>query len=344
MNSLDTRAVVCPLCPLHCDQVHFTAEGTSPVCELADRRWSELRSTNDRIAGDVDADEIASVLRANRPVVVHAGGMDLTIAKTLMRLVREGHIRLVTSRSVTQAAISDATGREGVIRATLGDVHRHADLLWLLGSIELESPRLLDEIVRADQPPEIVIQREGVTAEELANLAVHLRDGNGGQDGVADAVLKSRYLAVLLGSDAFGKDEADLSAVMLGRILRRRNQTSRAVLATLDPAISLDSVSWWTLGQAVETWDGQAVDLSIVGGLAESSPNVPCRWQIGGVDPGWRIAEHFVAAAPVGLSRGGVVIRGDSTVTLPLGSPIPCERPSASEWLERIFATDQGNP
>ncbi|TWU67708.1 hypothetical protein [Crateriforma conspicua] len=328
------------MCSLFCDQADNESKtGNVDIwdCSLAkegQRQWSRQVARSADSGVDLAAD--LTQVRKARPITVEAIAVDQATAQTLIRLGQNGEIQLSTVRGATYTAISDATVRDGVIRATLGDVAVHADVIWALGDLDAIYPRWrvrcgisMEDSQSADD--KTLLPSSGpVDASTMADVARRVReirrderagqtDTDHGGDWIR-TIAGSQYLAVCVAPDAFTIDDADLTAVMLLRLIRFLNESTRAVLVTLDAAATLDWMSLTMTNRATQTSDndGDVVEIRLVGHSVRTDWRRPAKLQIGGIDPGPTLAKQFQPASLGGLNGNATVIRGDSSVALGL--------------------------
>lgn len=307
-----TVVSTCPSCPLLCD------DGVDCVISRqAKQDISALPRIGSRIEG-ISPQQVIDWFGKNETVTIEANGIDMAAAKEVLAIDAE----LTTYRTSTQKAIALATTRDGVIRGTLGDVRRHADLIYMIGSVEAQTPRFLDRVLHESASPELISMPDGILARDIPKL-------------FDDLSFESKYTAIVLGPDAFTPSEADLAAVMIVRKLRQHNEESRSALVTMDSAATIDSVSLWTRGFSVASTTDDHVDIKIQGSLASPSPT-KARLQIGGSDGGLATCEAFLPIATPGFDAMGIAVRGDSTVTLSLVAPQTTDRMSLTTALHQL--------
>ncbi len=348
--------IVCPFCPLLCDDVIVDPQGkTNVACERAEAGFQSALGPSSgprletRPASETQLAEVARELFAESPQVrVITAGTDLKSARILQRRQTEGQIEIEVEATPTRQAMSTATGRDGVVAATLGEVRRHADQLWLLGVTRDQAPRLIERVTEPERPTRLFDWPYGASADRLAALSYRLQRATPDHvqdvelERLAAAILKSRYLAVVVGDAAFESNESEAAAVMLLEIISRQNVSRRAVLVQLDPAQTNRSVTAWSSNCPLQSHvvgarpRGREPSLATRVRLGDAvlQPPLPVALQIGGVDPGFELATHYMPASTVGVHRGGIVVRGDGTVTLPLASIHPTDRPTPAEWLD----------
>lgn len=333
--------IVCPLCPLHCDDVRIDEHGVLEAsgCPI-------VAAASPVAISPLDRGDFAIFGDAKTPIRVVTTGVDLTTARQLSRWQTAGRIELTIESDPSIEALLQTASRDGIVSATLADVATHADLVWMIGRVDQAWPRLAEKLrLERNGCSETRVQRfEQCTADELSRFAAAI----GGEevsysasDELAchvDAWTASEYAAILIGPEAFASGEESLSATMLARLIRQRNAKKRAVLLTLDAASTLRSVCLWSSNTSpVATADVQCVsgfDIRIGSPLGEKSPTA--KVQTGGCDPGPELAAAYRPSSIAGLHRRGMVIRGDGSVSLPLAAALKSDLRSEIDLLNDI--------
>ncbi|TWU40953.1 molybdopterin-binding domain-containing protein [Novipirellula artificiosorum] len=336
--------IICPFCSLHCDDrfLEPAAQGAWEVdtdCPKAAGEFARALNTAPvaRVdSSDATVNQVATFVAeqfSSRPILnVVTAGTDLATARHLQGMASAGKIQLLIDDCPSATAWRTASGREGSVTATLADIRGHADLVWALGDVERSHPKLLQRI---DAGAKQGILTERLTATAVANLFASIRSGK--PMGTAQSIREAKYLAILVGEGAFESDEAIETAELLAKLLWFLNQTHRAVVLSLDPAATNRSVSAWQTNTTLENlsddrWFSTPIDVRI--GNRYHHPRTAIV-QIGGSDPGPDHATAYMPARTIGVDQAGVVIRGDSTVTLPLEAITDRNLSLAIEWLQR---------
>lgn len=360
--------VVCPFCPLHCDDVTVDTGGNVAVdCDRASDGFRFALATDGesharaRIGHDlVDREKLVEQARswanAGGAVIVFTTAADLQTSRHLERLRSAGKLVCMSDSTPTQAAIRSSANRDGSITATWGAVARYADLIWVIGRPQLSMPRWLERL--RDRKQQVgLIEWPNADAETLADLAViEMNDDTNGHDSPSVewsarcrelhyAVQASRYVGVLVGDQAFDPATAFASAAMLNRIVRHWNGSRRAAIVHFDPSWTMRAVTAWTRNESLADYDSvvhpgdELADRHFVIRLGDPPSHTKRRAtvQLGGTDPGVELANAYAPAAMVGVHRAGSVIRGDGTVTLPLALLSESKWPPVTAWLTAIF-------
>ncbi len=337
---IKTAPIVCPFCPLHCDDLIVDDQSNVNVeCSIAVNGFRNAldpsvraRTGGDHVWGDV--------------IRVSTAGASLSLSRTLAEQLRNGRIELSIDESPTRSATRAAIARDGIISATLGDVRKHADVIWVLGNPESELPRLWERLKQTDNASPRVVrsQSETVTANELADIAYTLKGGSTDRVAGVEEIASAKYFAIIIGPDAFAVGQELAAAEMLIKLVLDLNlgdgdSSRRAVLVSIDPAATLRALVAWQSNDVLPTTSAP-IDVRIGNPIA-NSPAAKIQW--GGTDPGNDLADSFFPAIVAGVHHSDAIIRGDSTVTLPLSMIAPATLGRVA--LEDVLPTNQsGSP
>lgn len=346
------QSIVCPLCPLHCDDVRLgeTGDLIADHCPIVDE-FNAPSSASDRESATLDSAEGRSEDHGKRLRLVTTG-VDLTTARQLSDWQRDGQIDLTIESDASIQAILGVISRDGIVSATIADVATHADLIWTFGRVDEAWPRLMQKIrqgPRGDANDNVCRFGE-CSADSLSQFAAATRPDSGsvsnvsadifGPAGQIDRWNSSKYAAILVGPGAFAPGEESISAAMLCRLVRLRNADSRCVLVTLDSATTLRSVCLWKTNESPSSIapDNTDVTFDIRLGAPLNADSCPSTLQIGGIDPGPKLAHAYRSSSTAGLHRRGMTIRGDGSVSLPLAAPMAGERPTPCEIIRGLIS------
>ena len=366
------QRIVCPFCPLHCDDVQVLPSAGQPIriraqCGACQGPFdaalcpAPARIQDRSVTFDAVTQYFTDLYARNRSVVggcpaLIATTTDLQSARQLSQLHRQGLIRLHIETTPTLAAFRMTIRRDGVVAVTLSDIRRHADLICTIGDVDRWTPRLMQRLAVCDGIDDPTTRRialpEGISADQAARLSRLLidEDAPGGSDNdslvirLARSIHSASYVAMIFAPDAFRESEAIAAAAMLNRLIMQLNGRRRAVLLQLDPAATLRSVFAWQTNESINECSTEAVgNLSVrIGNAFDEQNALPVDVQIGGLDPGQDHAAVYVPAATVGIHRRGVVVRGDGSVTLPLDQIEQTDRLPAAEWLAKAIPRQFG--
>jgi hypothetical protein len=335
------QPIVCPFCPLHCDDVRIN---DPPDCSILRNKMGHWKSLPlvariGREAVTIKKAQQDAVIRiANgKPVTLVTRGATLGQAKSM---VRSG-FEIAVQTSLSLAATANALIRCGTSTATLADVKQHADHVIILGDINQTIPRLLEKLGTAS-PIHCIAPPNAAT---VAELAASIRQGN--------VLAEQKYVAFLLGDLGVDANETSHAIELLHQTVLWMNRPGhdfirRAVLVALDPLASLRCVHAWTYGNDLQIAEDSRGNATTIRVGTTIHGDFPAHIHVGDADPGPNLAEIFLPASTAGIHHVDAVIRGDGTVTLPLGTtarnsepiemgePIETGLPSIAEWIETL--------
>lgn len=341
--------VVCPLCPLHCDDVVVNTDGSVQAngCEIAESAGSLVNQM-----ARADEATLAQIAACEQPIRVITSGVDLVAARQLVQWQSDGAIEVEIETDPSVQAIGTVTRRDGIVAATLSEVVTHADLVWLIGEVDPAWPRLEEKLRLESVGSSASVGKRQVKRWErwTADFAGRMHHAIEHPEAIEEDsefqtrskhLRDSQYAAIVIGPGAFDTDEAEMTAAMVARIIRRRNESARCVCVTLDPAATLRSVHAWRTNESLSPMMSDSeVDstpvIRLVGIGHRTSVDRLVDLQIGGDDPGEEQARAFLPASPW---TNSMVIRGDGSVTLPLQVPsaLSVESPTAIEQLKKVL-------
>lgn len=355
------RPVVCPFCPLGCDDLVVRDDGAVAVeCRIAIEQFAAaIQAPAARFAreipGDASLEEAIGNLTLPEVPVVAVEQPTLSEAKLLDDLASAGKLVLDPGISAQASALSHATARDGAIGVTLGDAMRFGDLFLVVGDVQTETPRLLERLASTSAN---LIQIQHLNVDQIARLqrlgwSGDAAEGDSQRNSIDQAILKARYVVVVLGSGAFLPGEETVAAEWLLRWVTRWNECEpaaerpqerlrRAAMLQLAPQQSLHHVLRFRNNRVADHGLSTLPPISIrLGSRPRNESSVamssPVALQIGGSDPGPELASAYLPAAMPGVHRADATIRGDGSVTLPLASIVTSELPSRIEWLQRVL-------
>ncbi|TWU16950.1 formylmethanofuran dehydrogenase [Allorhodopirellula heiligendammensis] len=344
-------SIVCPLCPLHCDDVQIDDQGLLAAngCPIVASALPVEHSPPDRA-------EFVISSEPSRPLRVVTTGVDLLTARQLASWQAAGRISLTIESDPSIEALLQTASRDGIVSATLADVATHADLVWMIGRVDQTWPRITEKLRlgSSDSNAKQVQRFSQCTADELTGLATAIENGEASSSATGELArnanhwMSSKYAAILVGPGAFASGEESLSATMLARLARLRNAKERCVLLTLDAAATLRSVCLWSSNTSPDATDAggqtdagrQEVEFDLRIGSPLSTESRTAKVQLGGSDPGPALAGAYRASAVAGLHRPSMVIRGDGSVSLPLAAPAKVNLLSVAQFLDDNLRDD----
>jgi hypothetical protein len=359
------RRFVCPFCPLHCDDLD--SEAMSAECSLLANRLGDAVEHDSRSSvSDETAMKTARQWVAEaESVAVTGSAVDLETARAVCRFLRlTGAVWANFGHD--GAAYREAFSRDGMILTTLGDAAAAHQHVILIGDPAESWPRLTQRLAGVTEVYRW--QRTDRLADRLAEVRMRLRgvapsrsaDGPAVQDpgAVVDADLAhtvntcqtATSVVFVVAPGAVDADDARLFWKTLGGMLGELNRRIRCTLLRFDDSATMRNVAAWT-GQTrtppvmestssaydlvvhLVPWDESSVDPP--GFLASTSRYI----RIGISSPDSQAPPGAVCqlnTSTPGIGRPGVVIRGDGSVTLPLGAIAKTRLASPAEVLDQL--------
>ncbi|KAA1259659.1 hypothetical protein LF1_21940 [Rubripirellula obstinata] len=331
--------IVCPFCPLHCDDVQISEP---PKCSILESELARLNfgSVQARVGNQsrtLDEAWVAAkaIISKSEKVLLLVRSATLGQAKA----IAGSRVTVATETTPTLIAVSKAIARCGTVTATLADIKQHADAIVVLGDIDSSVPRLMKNGGIGFQPVKTTSQAGSrchlpkPDADSIAKLATDIRQGK--------LFAGDAYIAFILVSNAFDASQADVAVELLIKTVIWMNSADRpthqrAVLLSLDPLASLRCTSAWTDGKRLSEVKESDFDHATIR-IGKPTANQPAAdIQIGGTDPGPKQAKVYLPASTPGIDHIDAVIRGDSTVTLPLGKIQASTTPSVADWIAKL--------
>ncbi len=363
--------IVCPFCPLCCDDVRVDAASgeTDVPCELARNEFAAaVRTPAARIGSEsidsIDWNSFGESLSLQSTPVVEFNGATIAEAKTLETLVNEGRIQLRIADTACSRALDQTIARDGLLGTTLGDAVRRAEYFWVIGNLDQRTPRLKERLNQSGAAIEYTPTATIGLLSRLHELLGGPADGSAGgsaatvdpsgaePDRLHDHFRNSRSTVVVVGEAPFESGEEVIAGEMLIRWIARWNElalpitdghdgdapiVSRVTLLRLTADQNSRTVIRWRNNQVSPSGLSSPLDPAIRIGSPVGEVAAAVRLQIGGVDPGQSLAHAYLPAAVPGVHHADTTIRGDGSVTLPLAGWADSQHPSRVEVLQRVL-------
>ncbi|QDV43102.1 hypothetical protein Enr13x_29560 [Stieleria neptunia] len=356
--------IVCPFCPLCCDDVRVDAASgeTDVPCELARNELAAaVRTPSARIGSQaidsIDWHALGESLTLPPTPVVEFNGATIAEAKTLETLVNAGRIQLRIADTACSRALDQTIARDGLLGTTLGDAVRRAEYFWVIGNLDPRTPRLKERLNRSgaamEYTPTATIGLLSRLHERLGGLsggAAETVTPTGAEpDRLHEHFRNSRSTVVVVGGAPFESGQEVIAGELLIRWIARWNELALPIDDGGDPIVSRVSLLRMTADQNLRTvirWRNNQVSPSDLSSPLEPTIRVgspvgqvatPVRLQIGGVDPGEPLAHAYLPAAVPGVHHADTTIRGDGSVTLPLAGWTDSPHVRRVEALERVL-------
>jgi hypothetical protein len=353
------RPFVCPFCPLHCDDLN-TAELANRCGLFAGRMSAAEKDVAD--AKDLDrllATATQWVGQADT-MVVTGTIVDLNTARAVCEFVERTGASLLVGNGYNDG-FSQSFARDGMFSITLGDAAAPHQSVVMIGDCGGRLPRLRERLggvgtIYSWRSTDNLLERLS-----RLRLAINRSDASSVDDDsdLAETLAlcqhESAVTFVVAVEHCLDGQQRPFWSTFSG-LIRELNRRIRASLLRFDDAMTLRSVATWTSdgpplgGMAMK----QLADLEIlfspwpipaettavfkqrarrritIGFVDHASHHI----QMGGDEHGSLL--HLPAAMP-GISHAGIVIRGDGSVTLPLGQVHPTTLPPPSTTLLRLL-------
>lgn len=340
--------VVCPCCPLHCDDIDPAPLMLGETgCPVADHRVAAV------LAADAVDNEEALVtsrqwIRDAKQIVVTGHVIDLETSRAISEFASATGADVEVDGS--NPAMLPLFAREGAFLTTLGEVTSRDVSMFVIGDVASHWPRIetrlehVKTIQRWDDdealPSRLAALRALVTHRFTSESPVDAAVAN-----AATMIKASAYLVVLVAplQERIGRSPVIWSTIL--GMVRELNKTTRAAILSFDPSVTQRSVmaSRFDPKPYRLPADGDALRIHFSpfgeGGNRSGGKTI----MIGMGDKVFHKNERCLAASVPGLHHSGIVIRGDGSVTLPLQRCITnpdqrSELPTPAEQLRLLFA------
>lgn len=337
----------CPFCPLHCDDLDPASRPDDlQRCVLLAARWpAAARQAAAARADDATLQTARRWVQQARRIAIGGRIIDLETASAAGTFLRQRGADLLPGLFADDG-YAESFARDGMVTTTLGDAAAAHQAVVQIGDIQSNLPRLDQRLARAGSVYRWRSSAELI--ERLAALRLALRRraaiGLGDEDLVQTLrrCLAGPSVVFVIAPQVVPAGQQRPFWSTLSGLLFECNRQIRATLLRFDPAITLGTVLAWTGTTAAGPVAAIAADQYEL--LIELTPwdeshrpiDAARRITIGsspqGASPG-RL--HLRAAAP-GVAVGGIVIRGDGSVTLPLVPRLSTHLPSAADLLAQL--------
>ncbi len=352
-NEKSSASIVCPCCPLHCDDLSGDELSTSPAhCALAYERLKALRPTTTLARRDDEEREanerVLRVLSSGQRIVITGRVLDLATARAVVTLRKRAAVDvcLTTPNPSSQSVMK----RDGSYTCTLGELTRPTNSLLIIGDVELAWPRIprhltsVRELAQLEDSPALLDQLAALRLAASATTAIQLPAelDHPALQQACELVRQASYLVILV---APLREDAVVSPLIwsaLGGLVQVLNRQRRAALLTLDETYTLRATAAARLEQVpVLTSTSQpAVQIHLDPFAEPYERQAELVVRIGAAGPMVN-DELFLPASTPGVDTAGIVYRGDGSVALPLipwqvaiGYPSPADR--LQQWIERL--------
>jgi len=342
--------VVCPCCPLHCDDVDPTELMNGKTgCDVADSRIASMMlggSAND----PANLATCRQWLRDANRVIVTGHVIDLETSRAVSEFAAATGADLHVASS--NPAMLAEFAREGAFLTTLGELVSRDVSLLVIGDVASSWPRIETRIekIRTIQrwrdddelPAKLATLRGAVSNRFLPQTRISEEVA-----AVTEIIKASTYFVVLVAP--LSEDSATspiIWSTILGMI-RELNSVTRAAILSFDQSVTVRSVmaSRFDPKPYRLPLDENAIQIHF-SPFGETHKRRGGKSIVIGIGDKVFINNQLCLPASVpGLHHSGIVFRGDGSVTLPLQNCL--ERtdslnslPTPAEQLRRLFASD----
>jgi hypothetical protein len=339
--------IVCPCCPLHCDDLDrgkFLAGQTG--CGIADKHVpSVLRLERASKIGPIDWETCRRWVSEAKQIIVSGHVIDLETSRAISEFASHTGAK-VTAQGSNPSALA-VLAREGAYLTTLGELSSAETSLMVIGDVASHWPRIEERlgayrrVVRwadSDDLPE----RIAALRAALKGVDVPRQAENQWLTEAVSFVNTSTYLVLLVTPLAESKSCSPIIWSSLLGMVRERNKSSRAAILGFDISTTLRSVMASRLDPLPQLSTSDDTSLRIIfSPFGEDFPDLPnSTVVIGMAKKNLKSNQRLLPARVPGIHQSGIVIRGDGSVTLPL---LSCS--DATNWtdcpatqLRRLFA------
>ncbi len=275
--------VVCPFCPLHCDDIPMESMRRGQTgCSTADARVRQCDRLLDRDphpnggmpekidsekvglrTDEIDRLKIADLwIRQARRIVIDGTIVDLETARAVAGFVgrHDANVRLdglndrhTTRKDCIAAGYRETFARDGGFTATIGEAIARDAAVTYLGDVDAAWPRLRHRLRRCQASPFVELQDPPDGAADLsAGDAIPLPERLAsirreliqcGLDAFADAA--RRYQVFVVAPSLADDHDPLLIWSSLFGLIRQWNGSGRAALLSLDNSMTARSVMAW---------------------------------------------------------------------------------------------------
>jgi len=340
--------VVCPCCPLHCDDVDPVQLMLGKTgCPVADHRVAAVLA-----ATAVDNEEALGTcrqwIRDAKQIVVTGYVIDLETSRAISEFANATGADVEVDGS--NSAMLPLFAREGAFLTTLGEVTSRDASMLVIGDVTSHWPRIearLEQVktIQRWQDDEALTSRLAALRALVTNRFTAESPVDKVVASAATMIRASAYLVVLVAplQESIGRSPVIWSTIL--GMVRELNKVTRAAILSFDPSVTQRSVMASRFDPKPYPLPANGAALHIhfspfgMGGNRSGGKTIV----IGTGDKVFHKNERCLTASVPGLHHSGIVIRGDGSVTLPLQTCFPkpdqrSELPTPAEQLRLLFA------
>ena len=323
---MSAMTVVCPFCPLHCDDVNPAALRAGETgCRVADSRANWVRRESSSLATSADLETCRRWVEEASQIVISGYVIDLETARAISEFAAT--TGAVVKVNGTNPTASKLFAREGGFYTTLGELSSRAVSVLVIGDPATHWPRLEERLRHV----KAIVRWPDSSAlpQRIAALRLHTAKRFSDQSTVDDElaaaiqlVIDSTYLVVLIAPlhETIARSPVVWSSIF--GLVRERNKVSRAAILSFDPSVTVRSVLASRNDPLPFAFpcneSSLCIEFSPFG--ERSSESTGRKIIIGLAKPSLGSNQRLLPAGVPGMHHAGIVIRGDGSVTLPLQS------------------------
>lgn len=340
--------IVCPFCPLHCDDIDPSMLMQCRVnCRLANLRMQAITQVSPTAGDASDLDECGHWIKSAKRIVVSGDVIDWETARAVSEFIAATGAD--TDALGSDESFTETFSREGAFLTTLGELKAREVSLLVIGDPTIDWPRIDEKLSmvtrRVDWSDTAELPRKiAALRRKLRHIDFKVADHDVHQ--AYDMVRASQYFVVLVAPSAIREKAASpvqsfaFWSTLLGTI-RELNRTIRASLLNFDQSLTARSVlaSHGTSSNADLPLNEETVcvQLSPFGSQVKHSSQRTI--MIGVCDSTRSPIVKWLPAAVPGIHHPGIVMRGDGSVTLPLQAAVPSSTlPTPAEQLRALLS------
>ncbi len=267
--SMATDKIVCPCCPLHCDDLTgIELASSAQHCSLAYARLSAPLEDGFRAITPEEDRELlrrcAEAVRASTQTIITGRVLDLATSRAVVKFSEQvgAEIRIAGPNRAAQAVMK----RDGSYTCTLGELTRPTHSLLIIGDVEQAWPRIsrhlnkVQELAYLEDSPLLLDQlaaaRLSVASEStpaLLEAALHpsLRQA-------LELIRRASYLIVLVAPLREDLVHSPLIWSSILGLVQSINRSRRAAMLTLDETYTLRSTMASRMDQVTQGSNSRA--------------------------------------------------------------------------------------
>jgi len=341
-------SVVCPCCPLHCDDIDAASLRSGATgCSVADARLATIRSESLATVDDGIIEKCRQWISEASAITLTGHVIDLETSRAIADVVRQTNA--TTNFDGGNPWMRETITREGGFFSTLGELKQRGRVLMVIGDVVRHWPRLTSILQDAKRIAHWKDDEQ--LASKLASLRLMVTKRFGATDitdptviDVAERIAPLESLIILVAPLEESVSRSPVIYSSLLGLVRDLNQVKRASILTFDHSLTVRSVLATRDESRALPFATPAASLCIhFAPFGESkSKSLPGQKTIviGSGDAVFHKNEISLPASVPGYHHRAIVIRGDGSVTLPIeGCNAESKSVIPAVQLRRLFET-----